>query len=504
MTGLGRTDLSTSHRAHLAASAFGQQGVYGAITGLAGQYGVSRPTVYEAAKVGQAVLIEHFERTETNDTATWVAVDKAQLKRAIVALRVVAPNSLRAIEALLPILYPGVSMSYGSIQAVAVDAESRAAEHNASIDLSSIVGAALDEMYSQGDPVLAGVDLDSGHLSSLALRDTRGGDDWAEVLNEAKGQGLDLAVVVKDAAKGIEVGVREVFPEAEQRDDCFHAKYEMTKVHRRLSQRAFGAIQREIEAERKHDRATRQLHGRFHKTAKQLARARGRCQQVIEQHDAYERAMRLAWDSQDFVDIKTGRIRTEDGMRQQLKTAAEQMMVVVDAKARKAGVYLRNRAAGLALHMGLLREQLDEIAGHFGGRATQLACVIWQLRWLLERRCDPLQRQRHQRHLLGAYAMLRDLAGDEAGQVFEAVHNVVKNRYRASSAIEGFNAALRPFLYVHKGVTQGFLDLFRAYYNLRIRRWGRHKGTSSVELLTGRAVEDWLDALGYPASLSPS
>jgi hypothetical protein len=82
------------------------------------------------------------------------------------------------------------------------------------------------------------------------------------------------------------------------------------------------------------------------------------------------------------------------------------------------------------------------------------------------------------------------------------VHHVVQNRYRASSAIEGFNAALRPFLYVHKGVTQGFLDLFRAYYNLRIRRWGRHKGTSSLELLTGRVVEDWLDVLGYPARRS--
>lgn len=500
MTGLGRTDLSTSHKAHLAASAFGQQGVYGAMTGLAEQYGVSRPTVYDAAKVGQAVLVEHFERAETDDSATWVGVDKAQLTRAIVALRVVAPNSLRAIETLLPILYPGVSMSYGSIQAVAVDAESRAAEHNALVDLSPVVGAALDEMYSQGEPVLAGVDLDSGHLCSLALRDTRGGDDWAEVLGQAKGQGLDLAVVVKDAARGIEVGVREVFPEAEQRDDCFHAKYEMTKVHRRLSQRAFAAIQREVEAERAHDRATRQLHGRFHKTARRLALARRRCREAIELHDAYERAMRLAWDSLDFVAIDTGTIQTEDGMRQQLQTAAEQMMAVEDVKARKAGVYLRNRAAGLALHMGLLRAQLDEIADHFGDQSTQLACVIWQLRWLLQRGCEPLQRLRHQRHLWGAYAMLRDAAGDNVGQVFEAVHLAAQNRYRASSAIEGFNAALRPFLYVHKGVSQGFLDLFRAYYNLRTRRWGRHKGTSSLELLTGRVVEDWLDVLGYPAN----
>ena len=155
MTGLRRTDLSTSHKAHLAASAFSRQGQYGATAALARQHGVSRPTVYAAGRTGKAVLEGHFGRADCSDSLTWVGVDQAQLKRAIVALRVVAPNSLRAIEALLPILYPGVTMSYGSIQAVAVEAESLAAEHNASVDLSPVVGGALDEMYSQGDPVLA-------------------------------------------------------------------------------------------------------------------------------------------------------------------------------------------------------------------------------------------------------------------------------------------------------------------------------------------------------------
>ena len=68
---------------------------------------------------------------------------------------------------------------------------------------------------------MAGVDLNSGYLFSLALRESRSGEDWAQVLGEAKAQGLELSVVVKDAAKGIEAGVAQVFPEAEQRDDCF-------------------------------------------------------------------------------------------------------------------------------------------------------------------------------------------------------------------------------------------------------------------------------------------
>ena len=35
---------------------------------------------------------------------------------------------------------------------------------------------------------------------------------------------------------------------------------------------------------------------------------------------------------------------------------------------------------------------------------------------------------------------------------------------------------------------------------VRTRRWGRHKGTSAHEQLTGERVEDWLTVLGYPPS----
>ena len=95
-------------------------------------------------------------------------------------------------------------------------------------------------------------------------------------------------------------------------------------------------------------------------------------------------------------------------------------------------------------------------------------------------------------------------------RIFTATNKeVLHQRHRASSAIEGFNAALRPYLYVHKGATkraraasgtQGFLDLFRAWFNLRTRRWGRHKGTSAHECLTRQRVHDWLTLLGYPPS----
>jgi hypothetical protein len=86
-----------------------------------------------------------------------------------------APNALRPIEDMIPIIYPGVRLSYGKVQSIAAEAEAQAAAFKA--DLSGVRAGALDELFSQGEPVLAGVDLDHGYLFGLALRETRRGED---------------------------------------------------------------------------------------------------------------------------------------------------------------------------------------------------------------------------------------------------------------------------------------------------------------------------------------
>ena len=248
MTVLQRTDLTTSQKIQCAAAAVAGQHAHGSKTALSETYEISRPTVYAAGAAAESVLRSHFEAPLLQGAAVDVRVDDAQLRRAVVALRVLAPNAIRPIEDLVPLLYPGVKVSYGTIQHMLVEAEARAARFNAQVSLGGVEAGALDEMFSQGEPVLAGVDLDSGYLFGLSLSATRDGEAWAGLLREGQAQGLGLSVVVKDAAKGIAAGVSEVFPHAEQRDDCFHVLYEMHKVRRRMERRAYAAIDREGEA----------------------------------------------------------------------------------------------------------------------------------------------------------------------------------------------------------------------------------------------------------------
>ncbi len=78
--------------------------------------------------------------------------------------------------------------------------------------------------------------------------------------------------------------------------------------------------------------------------------------------------------------------------------------------------------------------------------------------------------------------MLQDTLVDNTHLVLSSVKEIIRRRRRASSAIEGFNIPLRPFLYVHKGVTDGFLELFRAYHNLKNRAVVGTKGRAPTNV----------------------
>ena len=519
MTVLQRTDLTTSQKIQCAAAAVAGQHAHGSKTALSEAYEISRPTVYAVGAAAQSVLRSHFEAPLLQGAAVDVRVDDAQLRRAVplaararlvVALRVLAPNAIRPIEDLVPLLYPGVKVSYGTIQQMLVEAEGRAARFNAQVSLGGVEAGALDEMFSQGEPVLAGVDLDSGYLFGLSLSATRDDEAWAELLREGQAQGLGLSVVVKDAARGIAAGVSEVFPRAEQRDDCFHALYEMNKVRRRMERRAYAAIDREGEALGRLGKIRAYDKERRHKAKRELSSARRGCAEAIERFDAFEAALDTLRGALECVDIHTGELHRPEHVEALIEGKWR------GASSRSGWGSARSLRSTCAIGRRVWRWRRRACCpgsrrwpSLVGVQAVSLGCICWYLVRALHKRPAHARYRALYRHLLAAYGALQDQLGAASASLLEAVEAVLHQRHRASSAIEGFNAALRPYLYVHKGATkraraasgtQGFLDLFRAWFNLRTRRWGRHKGTSAHECLTGQRVHDWLTLLGCPPS----
>ena len=112
MTSLHRTPLTTSQKIEWVAKALAGQEDCGGIAGLSRSSGVSRPTVYAAKGAALEVLREHFEEPESDPTV-WVKVDSAQVRRTVVALRVMAPNALRPIEDIFRLYIPACDSPTG-------------------------------------------------------------------------------------------------------------------------------------------------------------------------------------------------------------------------------------------------------------------------------------------------------------------------------------------------------------------------------------------------------
>ena len=218
--------------------------------------------------------------------------------------------------------------------------------------------------------------------------------------------------------------------------------------------------------------------------------------------DRFEDAQRDIKESLEFVDLETSTIRDAVCMREALEKSAERIIALEDKKCRKVGRYIKNRAPGLSLYADDIKSKLNALSLRYGDPVVRLCSVVWRLMTSLKGERRLFKKREGQKLLAASFILFEKLAGTESSDVLSAVDAILQRRHRASSAIEGFNAALRPFLYVHKGVTQGFLNLFQAHYNLRRRRWGKHKGTSAYGALTGETNHDWLEILGYPRSLA--
>ena len=149
--------------------------------------------------------------------------------------------------------------------------------------------------------------------------------------------------------------------------------------------------------------------------------------------------------------------------------------------------------AGVVLAQKSVLPRLEALAEPWSAQAVSLACICWYLVRALHKRPARARHRALYRHLLAAYGALQDRLGAVSASLRPSRR--LHKRHRASSAIEGFNAALRPYLWVHKGATQGFLGVLVQSR----RRWGRHKVfCQHSECLTGQRVHDWLTLLGCP------
>ena len=492
---LGRTSLNASDKLHFLSKATACQ-AYGDISRVSSEFGVSRKTVHKTKKDG----LEIFNKAlAPSGLGTRVVVDTPQLNRTIIGLSMCGVNSIRAILNAIPIIYPGVAPSFGYIQNLQIQAQKNAEAFNATVNLSGIDSGAIDEVYCQRKPVLAGIDLDSGFVFSLAHEIYRDGETWARVLNEAKYQGLDLKHIVKDGAKGMTKGVNDTFPMAEQRDDAFHVLYVTTKSLNKVEKRAYRLIGEEYALAKACKRAS---DDKKEALEQKLAAMIERCKKAIACYDDANKGyqyLHLALSSvhiNEYTDLMS-----PQSAQTLLKLSARYLKKAHHSDCDDAARYISNRLKGLTLATADFYQKQLKLSAIYPQDMVALACCFFEYKRSLKKVNKKKLPTVHKKMLAIYHHINNTLSEKEADSLMEQVDVLLSKRHRASSAIEGFNSLLRPYMYVRKGVSQGFLELFKAWHNLRVRHCSdKYKGTSAYEVLTGKSAGDWLTRLGFPPS----
>jgi len=498
---LHRSHLLPASLADIAISATARQGQYGAVTDIADEHGLSRQAVYRIREQGHQVLIDGFQKQTTQ---LWPpTVPEGDLRRSIIALYTIAPASIDDIVDILPVIFPGNGRCHGYIHQVILTATMQAAKLLEDIELAGIDAVAIDEMFWHKTPLLTGIDLDSGFLFSAEKTRDRSGPEWVSRLEALKGNGLDPAVIIKDAGSAMAEAATQVFPHADQRDDLFHAIALLNETGRYLENAAYRAIKNFEALDARRKRAKK----RSRRVLGQKCRHyRPRMEAAIDRFDTFDGLSEAVKALLRLCDPGSGQLRSAEDIRQRLPQLAEQIAGLGGKRARKAGRYLKGRADGLSSYLSSLSAELGSCVQLVGDEKL-VACVLRSYQAnLLAGRGPQWQRSGRQSELEDSVRALVKVSGSPSRlcRVIEVVIPVLERRHRASSAIENVHSVLRPYISVHKRVSQGFLDLFRFYWNTRKRRWGRHKGTSALEVLTGEQHTDWLTLLGFPPSTTTS
>ena len=118
-------------------------------------------------------------------------------------------------------------VSIGKISQILNQAATRAAEFDESVDLSGIRQGANDEIFQCGNPVLTGVDADTGYVYLLQPTADRTADTWENAMNICSARNLEPDVSISDFGTGLLGGIPKAFPDACIQPDLFHFLMEL-------------------------------------------------------------------------------------------------------------------------------------------------------------------------------------------------------------------------------------------------------------------------------------
>jgi hypothetical protein len=225
------------------------------ITELSTAYKVSRKFIYTQKNKTTTAINEAFSLADNDETILYhLPVRKSWIKQAVLSLALDCRGCFRGIIRSVKSLFD-YDISIGSVSAIVKDKISKAVETNQQQDLSAISLGAIDELYHQNKPVLAGVDIRSLYCFLLTQENSADEDSWGTHLLDLKKQRLNPDRFIADDGAGLHAGLSVSYPTTPCDMDNFHLSKRMMELRRYFRNRLKSAITYYEETKHKMEKA---------------------------------------------------------------------------------------------------------------------------------------------------------------------------------------------------------------------------------------------------------
>jgi hypothetical protein len=476
---------------------FVTSGRYGQVSEFAREQGISRQWVYRLSDhvcktLDGSQTRAEIERLRTENAA--LREEVAQLKRRLDVAVVIDKEkqaelagvgqacgvTLSQCLTLLDVLIPGKTMAKASLGRRTQALGQKAGTLLKVLDeftQERVRDIAADEIYVC-DPVLMVVEQESLCWVAGRLSEEVSGAAWSKEFRQLP----NLEQVARDGGTGLAKGVELINAERQEKEqepmvdqgDHFHASRSGGVGLRRSEKRASAALAKAEEAQKALEECARQ----GQKRTGPAVRASFAWREAERAMDAWV-AMEKTWQqTKEALRLITpaGELNTRAKAEAVL---AETLPQLPDSDFGKTKRQLQKPE--MLNYLDRVQSQLEKLpmADEVKQAAVRQA--------VLRRQPKLLQGENAQaaamRGVMLMCAVVLSKAGESGAQAVNAVEEILRRAYRASSLVECINSVLRMQQAQHRQMTQGLLDLKRLYWNCHTFRSGHRRKTTPYERL---------------------
>lgn len=500
-----RKDLSNELRLEIIYTSFGN---YGTITKIAKKHEVSRRFIYDLRNQLKMAMHLLWGSPKTKPSETAADDEQLALVKEILDFRLIGKCTISAINKLLK----RKGFNNSSIGHISGLLTRIGKELGSTITTEKEITYALvyasDEVFSSGLPILITVDPVSSAILRIELAKDRKGATWKAHWQSLLDIGVIPIYLTSDEGTGMKAAIELMFPNLVHQTDTFHAvAYRLGKTLRILLEQVYATINEEYEQERLLQNAKSQ--GVKTKRTDKYACAKAKTKRFIKLYEDFSFWYEFMIEQFELFD-NNGVLNDHDQAKNNMEFVIKEIELLdwliegKNKKIEKTMTTIKALVPNLFHFLNYAKEVVEPLLNKAvcpnERLAIQAICLAYQYR----KNGIKIKNNNSKKHFIlkeKEAFIIAQIHLEKTSLNFEElqkdVYKQLETIVQSSAMVETINSIVRTYFNSSKNqITQEHLNLIMFYHNHRRYTRGKRKGSTPMELLTGKEQkEDWLDLL---------